>query len=244
MLIISLIILQVIIFAALIFALKKILSQNVVSATQHLDEMSQTYKKKEEEINKRIEEVRKESELILAKAGEEAEKLRAEIVGSAEFQKEKILKEAHIKSNEMVEQADKSRQLLLSEINDRITRESITRACELIKDVLPEQFRKEVHADWVEELMGGSFGRLDNLRIAPDIHEVKVVSAFPLADAQRKALSKKLRDVIDKEINLKEDTDPALVAGIIVTIGSLVLDGSFRNRIIEKAKNAQHSGNE
>lgn len=170
--------------------------------------------------------------------------MRSEIVGSAEFQKEKILKEAHVKSSEMVEQADKSRQLLLSEINDRITRESITKACELIKDVLPEQFRKEVHADWVEELMGGSFGRLDNLRIAPDIHEVKVVSAFPLADAQRKALSKKLRDVIDKEINLKEDTDPALVAGIIVTIGSLVLDGSFRNRIIEKAKNAQHSGNE
>lgn len=46
MLMISLIILQVIIFAALIFALKKILSQNVVSATQHLDEMSQTYKKR------------------------------------------------------------------------------------------------------------------------------------------------------------------------------------------------------
>jgi len=30
--------------------------------------------------------------------------------------------------------------------------------------------------------------------------------------------------------------DPKVVAGIVITIGSLVLDGSFKNKIQEKAR--------
>ena len=47
MLIVSLIILQLLIFAVLISIFKKIMTQNVASATEHLDELNQDYEKKE-----------------------------------------------------------------------------------------------------------------------------------------------------------------------------------------------------
>ncbi len=46
MLIVSLIVLQVLIFGGLILVLRKILTQNVVLATKHLDELNQDYTKK------------------------------------------------------------------------------------------------------------------------------------------------------------------------------------------------------
>jgi len=52
MLIFSLIVLQIIIFTALVFFLRNTLNRNVISATSHLEQLSSEYAKKEEEVKK------------------------------------------------------------------------------------------------------------------------------------------------------------------------------------------------
>ena len=47
--------------------------------------------------------------------------------------------------------------------------------------------------------------------------------------------SKKLEQLLDRRIALKEEVNPEIVAGIIINIGSVVLDGSLRNKIKEQA---------
>lgn len=239
MLIASLILLQIIIFAALIFILKKVLTQNITSATRHLDELSQDYTKKETEVNQKLEEVERKYQEILAKAQEEAAKVKAETIKTAEDESSSIVKQARTQSEEIIKQADRSRQMLISEIEERIGREAVNKAAELIGQVLPEEFRESVHSRWVEELVSGGFAQLERLRVPEDTKEVVVTSAFRLNEKTKQALAKRLKEALGRDAALKEEIDPRIVAGIIITIGSLVLDGSLKNKIKEQAKNAK-----
>ena len=244
MLIASLILFQILIFTGLIFIFRRILNKNVVSATRHLEELNQDYSKKEKEIDRQLEEARKKSEEMLAKAGEEAERQKNHIIKEVEIERDKILNQSRIKSEEIIQQADKSRQLLVSELDERIAKEAVDKACELIQDTLPEEFKHDIHSRWTEELIEDSFSRLERLRIPEEIQEAKITSAFSLNERQRKDFSKKINKMLKHDVTLKEEIDPKLVAGIIVTIGSLVLDGSLRNKIKEQAKSAKYENSE
>jgi F-type H+-transporting ATPase subunit b len=236
MLIVSLILFQVIIFAGLIFMLRKIMTQNVISATKHIDELNQDYTKKDEDISRREEELKQKADQIIRSAQEEAESSKMQLIKETEAQKELILKQARLKSEEMIEQAEKSRHALLAEMETRIAKETVNRAAELIHDVLPDKFKQIVHAEWVDELIANGFKQLHNINIPKDISEIKVVSAFPFTVEQRQRLSKSLASVLDRPITLKEEIEPKLVAGLIITVASLVFDGSLKNKIMEKAR--------
>lgn len=244
MLIVSLILLQVLIFVGLIFMLKRMLTQNVVLATRHLDELNQDYTKKEAEASRQLEEAKQKAQDIVAKATEEAENLKGRIIKESNNEGDGIVKEARAKSDEIVQQADKARLRLLSEIDQKIASEAIDRACELIQHALPEQFKRDAHSQWVEELIANGFTNLERLRIPSDIREIKIVSAFKLNEIQHKALSKKLKDVLGHEVALKEEIDSKIVAGVVINIGSLVLDGSLKNKVQEHAKHVKCSDNE
>ena len=236
MLIASLIILQLIIFGGLIFMLKRILTNNIVSATQHIDSLNQDYTKKIDDLTKREEETQNKAQEILNKSQEEADKLKAQIIKDTEAERDRIIKHARAQGEEMIQQADKSRQSLISEMQERIAKEAVNKACDLIQVVLPEEVKKSAHAQWVEDVAKGGFTKLERLRIPEDIHEINVTTAFPLADGQRKVLLHALKDILNRDVALKEDVDPKLVAGLVVSIGSLIMDGSLRNRIKEQAE--------
>ena len=208
-------------------------------ATKHIDDLSQDYSKKEAEITRQLEEVKQKSQEILDKAHEEAEKTKMQIVKDAQAESEKLLKRAQTQGEEMIKQADKTRQQLLIEIEERIAKEAVNKAGELIQHVLPENFKQDIHAQWVEELIESGFSRIERLRIAKDIQEARVNTAYSLNKAQREGLAKKVKEVLGHDVTLKEELDPKVVAGITITIGSLVLDGSLKNKIKEQAKNIQ-----
>lgn len=244
MLIISLILFQLIVFVGLIFFFKRILSQNVTSATKHLEELNQDYARKDNEVTKRLGEAQQKSEDMLVKARQEADSEKEKIIKEAWAQRDKILNHARNQSDEIIQQAENSRRLLISELEERISKETINKACELIQHTLPEQFKKDVHLHWTEELIEDSFNQLDKLQIPEDINEVKITSAFPLSDEQRKRLSKRLKQLLSRDVKYNEETDSKIVAGLIVSIGSLVLDGSLKNRIQEQARSIEHESSE
>lgn len=238
MLIVSMVVMMVVIFGGLILVLRKVLSQNVSLATRHLEELNDDYTKKEMDLKRQIEDVRQKAEEIVHNAQEEAAQAKAQMMKDAEAQKAKLLQETHTQAEDLMRQADKSRQMLLDEINGRIAKEAVDKACELIQETLPEQFKLKVHEHWMEELMESGFAQLERLKIPEDIKEVKITCAFALNEGQRKSLTKKLREALGRDMTLKEEVNPRVVAGFIIHIDSLVLDGSLKHKIQERARNA------
>ncbi len=236
MLIVSLIVLQLIIFIVLIFVFSKIMTQKVSLSTKHFDEMSQDYDEKARRIDEQLQEANLKAQEIVSGAQNEAEKIKSDTIKQTEEEKDKIIRAARTQAEEIIQQADKSRNQLLSEIEERIAKEAINRACDLCHDTLPEEFRKLVHDQWVEDLIENGFSRAERLRLPEGTVGVKIVSAFTLGDEQRKKISKKLKDTFGHEITIEEQIDPKIVAGLVINVGSLVLDGSLKNKIKEKAR--------
>jgi Skp family chaperone for outer membrane proteins len=243
MLMVSAIVFMALFFIALIFILRRVMTQNVLTATAHIEELNQEYETKEAELNKRLEEVKQKSEEILAKAQDEALKQKLQLIKEAEAQRDATLKQTRSQSEELIVQAQKSRDALLSEIDERISSEAVNKACELIQDILPEQFRLDVHSHWVGDLINSGLSGLKTLHIPEEVRDVKITSAFSLTDAQRKAIFFALKEALGKELKFSEEVSSKVVAGLIVTIGSLVLDGSLKNKIQERARSIQQPAN-
>jgi F0F1-type ATP synthase membrane subunit b/b' len=236
MLMASFIIFIIIVFIVLVFMLRKIMTQNIISATQHIDELNQDYTKKDADINRRWEEVKKQAEQIIRQAQEEGEKTKLELINGGQAEKEQILKTARAKSEEMVAQAEKSGQVIISEIEARIAKEAMNKAVGLIHDVLPDKFKQSVHNEWVDGLIANGFNHLNNISIPDKVSEILIVAAFPLTGIQRQGLIQKLSSVLNRSITLREEVEPKLVAGLIITIASLVFDGTLKNKIMEQAR--------
>lgn len=74
-----------------------------------------------------------------------------------------------------------------------------------------------------------AFGRL----LARHRGEVsaEVTSANPLSEAQIKDLKSALKATLDKDVSLETSVDPSLIGGLIVRVGSRMIDGSVRTKL-------------
>lgn len=241
-LVVLLVVLMVAVFGFLVLLLVKILKQNFIQETRHLDEMNQDYLKKEEEADRYLAEAKQKAQETVRQAQKDAERMKEEIINKIKEEKDRTIAVARQQAQDIVQQADKTRQMLLAEINERVAKEAIVQACNLIQDTLPDEFKRDVHLHWVQDLIKSGFSSLERLRIPQDINEINVTSAFALTENEKKSLLKNLKDVLKRDIVISEKVDSKIVAGIIISIGDLVLDGSLKNKIQEKSVSAQHQG--
>ena len=58
-----------------------------------------------------------------------------------------------------------------------------------------------------------------------------VTSAVPLDAAQKKALATRLKTELGREVAIDLDVDPAILGGLVVRIGSRMIDSSIRTKL-------------
>ena len=59
----------------------------------------------------------------------------------------------------------------------------------------------------------------------------EVVSAHPLTDAQAEALKASLKDTVGKDVTLATKVDPSLIGGLVVKLGSRMVDSSLKTKL-------------
>lgn len=64
-----------------------------------------------------------------------------------------------------------------------------------------------------------------------NVVEAKVVSAFPLSESQQKQLAETLSQKTGKAIRLDLQIDKSLLGGMVVTVGSRMIDDSLKTRL-------------
>jgi F0F1-type ATP synthase membrane subunit b/b' len=221
----------VILFVGMVIFLRKFFNREVTSATSHLDSLISETSAKEEEVKKQYEEAKRQSLEIISNAQKDAAAQKENVIKAASEEKTRIIEEAHAKADEVIKQADNARLALLGELQQKINDKAIDKAQELLQDALPESFRREAHSRWVSDVIANSFQELDRLRVPEGLSEVKVVSAFNLTEAEEASLKLKLKEKLGFEVKLREEIDPTLICGLVVNIGSLILDGSLKFKI-------------
>ena len=229
--------LLIVAFIGLAVLLRYLMKQHFTSAAAHLQEMSADYGHRQEELKVRLQDAEHQYAEQLTRARTEAERLVAEAKQEAESLRARRLDEARQESERIVQQGMDSREALRKEVERQLDVRALQRACELIQDALPESFRREIQRQWLDELFRDGLAQLSRVN-GEEAQAVKVVSAFPLEPAQRTALKARVKAACSKELPMTEDVDPKLVAGLVITIGSLVFDGSLGSRIQQAARRA------
>lgn len=88
-----------------------------------------------------------------------------------------------------------------------------------------------VHKNRVGFLMDISIAFAQLADQAKGARQVKVVSARTLEAKEQDSLRARLREVLKRDIELNVQTDPGLLSGLRIQIGSTVFDSSIRNRL-------------
>ncbi|MCK9594641.1 MAG: F0F1 ATP synthase subunit delta [Candidatus Omnitrophica bacterium] len=224
------------------FMFKSLVHSRLVGQTEHLDAQEAALAKKKEDIDKQLEDIKRQSREILANAQKEAAEQKEKTAKEIEGQKTKILDAAHQEANEMIKQADNARLALMAEENTKIDEKATLKAVALLKDTLPENVRRDIHEHWISGLIANSYENLDRLKVPEGTKDVTVICAFELTGKQRNALMVKLNEKLGNDLKIKEETDPDLIAGLVVNIGSLFLDGSLRFKIKEESLGHHQTG--
>lgn len=239
MFIAQLLLLQVVIFAGLVIVLRKLMARHATTATVHLQGLSQDYLKKHDELKIRLEETERHYQEQILKAQEEAHQTMAEALKEGEAARQQVLDQAHQEADRIIQQATRMREALQQELAQSMELKAVERAGELIKAVLPQILRQAAHEDWLTKLIADGLINGQKLDTRETCRDATVVSAFPLTEAQRTLLRERLEQALGGPVTMQETVDPSLIAGLTITIGHLVLDGSCASKLREATRHVQ-----
>jgi F-type H+-transporting ATPase subunit delta len=70
----------------------------------------------------------------------------------------------------------------------------------------------------------------------------KVESATPLTESQAKALAENLSKTIGQPVAVESSVNKALIGGVTITLGSLMIDDSIKTKLERMGRAMKHSG--
>ena len=244
MLPIALVIILVLAGAAVMAVLWRILSRHATTATVHLQSLSQDYVLKQDELKQRLDQSEKSYQDQLVKLRTEGDAMKRKAAEEAEAIRQKLAAQGRDEYEKLVQKGIESRDAMKREMDQLIDVKAIDRAGSLLQKLLPEDFRQIVQQQWVEQLLDNGLidvSRFPSQGSAKESKEAKVTSAFPLTAQQRTKLLERLRAALGPDVVLRESVDAAMVAGLSISVGQVVLDGSLVGKLREAVKDARGS---
>jgi F0F1-type ATP synthase membrane subunit b/b' len=234
-----LLILQLIVFAALVLLLRHVMTHHLATATAHLQQLNADYTRRHEELSARLAAAEQQHRDQTARAKQEAEHLLAQARQEAESARAKMLEDARTESERIAQQGMRHQESLRQEMEQAMHARAVERACELIRGLLPQELAQALQSQWLDALLQEGLAQLPPLNGSEPPREAHVTSAVPLSEPQRTALRRRLAAQCGREIALQETVEPQLITGLRLTLGSLVLDGTLATKLERVARQAQ-----
>lgn len=236
---ISLLLVQVVIFGAIFFLLKFLISRGEKEAIARLSALHEENLAREEELNEELKRAKEESqaqiqqgkdeaELIIEEAAKEAHRIRINMEEQAKVAADKIIANARI-------DAEKLKAAMIKDVQAQ----SVELAMRMITELLTETDKVALQYEFVK-------GIIEEISRLPQDHfnvegnqAVRVTSSSMLSDKQRDEIKRLLKQKTGKEVGLNEQIDQKVIGGLTVELGGMVIDGTLKSklqRIISRLK--------
>jgi F0F1-type ATP synthase membrane subunit b/b' len=230
MLVWQLALIQIITFVVIILFLRMLFYRQVQTALRRLQELNSKNLEKEVALNKELERAKGERQLEIEKGKEEARKIRDAAREEVGVEKEQIILEAKRQAEQILKQASLECERLKREAVSQIEESSVTLASGLIREIFSEKSKQALQKELVDELIE-ELRKTEKEKIKVDFKTAEITSSSPLLDSQKYNLRDILQTVVGHHVDLEEKTDTAIISGLIINLGGLVLDGSLQNKL-------------
>lgn len=233
MTVISLLLVEILIFGMLVFLLRHVLMRPIRRLSSHLEKLNEEYTRKIEEAKKQKEEADKYYQETIARTKEETERLKQQLIQEGHEAGRQALAEGRRQGEEVIHRAQLASEMMMQEIEKKIETAAFERARQWLLQLLPGKMFEETHSCWVEAFLENGFEGWDRFQVLEKAQEAEVLTAFPLKASEKKKLETQLSKTLGRAIQIREKVDPNLILGLRLTMDNLVVDGSFQSKIVE-----------
>lgn len=228
---IHLIIIQFVVFSVgLIFVLRKLFYRQLSSATARLKHLHEENIAREEELKKEFEAIRLQRQQELEKAQKEAQ----ELLKTAKQKAEKLSAGIELQAKQQAQELFEKTRLALEKMEHDLAvgykERSISLALDMIKALFSEQNEQTLQRQLIMELIE----EIKNIKVdslPAKTKEAKVISALPLTTDEKEKLAQALSSKVGTAVVLADSCDKELIAGLVIQMGPVKIDGSLRNKL-------------
>ncbi len=170
----------------------------------------------------------------LKQADGEAERVIQEAKQQAANIRTAAVEEAKHRARQLVMESEHTRQQMVKELRYELSSRAVAWTCTALQTLLTPEEQNSLHARLLHQLiqtceqveLGHVNGRLERIHVA---------SAKPLAAEQREALQRCLSMKLNHPVTLEATTDANLIAGGVVSLGDVRVDGSVQQYLTRLA---------
>lgn len=234
MFILQLVIVQLFIFGALIFFMRKLLHGQISTAAQRFERLNQENQKKREELMKKIEDTEKDYARKKTQLTEEIDMLRTQTVQETGRMMDEAKAKATQERERLINEALQTRETIRMEIMSEMEQKAIQFSKDLIAGFFSDEMKKNIHETLIKEVAEG-IGEVNFENFQIHTTTAQLIVPEKLTADEKASIKKALKSKIGKDVELQEELKPELVAGVILRFGTFVVDGSLMNRLTEAA---------
>ena len=183
------------------------------------------------ELEERLAHAEEEAAAIVSRAQEQAEEERAALLQDAYAEGERILSRVQADAGRLQEQA-------LIDFHDELLGTVLDISGQVINRTAPPELHDELVqnlSDRIWEMGRSEMQRVETIRrsLGERAPTAYVTTARPLSPNQQGLLVRTFSALADHNVSLELTTDPALIVGLQVRLGDMVVDNSVAGQLAE-----------
>ncbi|MFH1287671.1 MAG: F0F1 ATP synthase subunit delta [bacterium] len=244
--IVWIVVFQLIIFIAILFLLKRFVYKDISVVLQRLKKLQAENLQREEDLKRKIGELKKEYELKMAGGQEEIEKLKNDANVDAQMARGEILEKAKREGEGILKEALMKKDAIRLELEAELNRKAVLLAQKIIVGLFSSHIVEEIHRQLVDEAVKEVM-QLNSSQIKENVEQVIFITAIPLSSGQREKCTNFISGLVGATLRgrpkeggqphraaptFREEIDKTIIAGLIVKLGDLMLDASLNNRLL------------
>jgi len=227
---VQLLIIQIITFAAFILLLRYLFTRNLKSALGRLNTLHEENLAKEEELTEELKRAKEESQAQIQAGKEEAELIIEEANKEAARMRLSMEEEAKKRVEQIIADGKQENEKLKLSVVKTIQAQSVELASRMIAELLNETDKIALQYELVNGIIE-EISRLPKEQFNVKNAQVKTTSGFALLDRQKEQLKTVLKEKIGRDIELSQQIDAGLIGGLIVEMSGMIIDGTLKNKL-------------
>lgn len=238
--VVGFVIIQTIVFTIVILILRRLMYKDTMSAVNRLKLVDEDNVKRMDGMKQKIREAEEEYRRKMEQTAEDVRKQREEAMKETAKEKEKILVKAREESDRIVSSAKKLEVRAGQRIAMELEMKGMEFAGKLVRTLFSTEIEKILDGQLVNELIA-EIENMDAGRLSVDVGEVGITTRYPLNAAHKTKIKSIMEKKMGHKVDLREEVKEGMIGGIILKLGSLILDGSLENKIKEAMEELKHS---
>lgn len=232
--ILPIVIAHVVVLGAILFTIKRMLVGDTARAVGRIGEAESEIRKKEESMRHELEQMKQDFAAKRATAEEDLQERREELEREMAQSKESTIEKAKREATDLLEKAKKEERRRRDRLAQEMESKAIDFAGRMFRLVFSERLNDALNRAFIDELVDALIDT-DSGGITVDSGSTQFIASHAIDADQKAKLQKVLKEKFGIDVSIAEVIQEDLLAGLVIKLGSLEIDGSLLSRYQEAA---------